>query len=222
MRSLSIIVFSLKKESSLTSSKSANLGDVIDLSSGSGWVFLDAIYFIIRWRMMTANAAVKPRMMTPLAIRRTSNTVWSTVTGGVSVDSIFNIVTDRTATLLLLAADTSVACNDNDKVQKCWYCEISILKLVTLRLLKLSVSLSLSLCAYYLGWMSCLISFVHCHSSCEKQGTSEILQKNLVHGRIRTTNTARPPEYKSTVITTRPQLAWYEMELNVHKIYIKD
>ena len=45
------------------------------------------------------------------------------------------------------------------------------------------------------------------------------LQKNLVHGRIRTTNTARSPDYKSTFITTRPQLAWYEIELNVHEIY---
>ena len=44
------------------------------------------------------------------------------------------------------------------------------------------------------------------------------LQNNLVHGRIRTTNTARPPYYKPIVITTRPQLAWYEMELNVHEI----
>ena len=46
------------------------------------------------------------------------------------------------------------------------------------------------------------------------------LQNNLVHGRIRTTNTARPPDYKSTVVTTRPQLTWYGMELNVHEIYI--
>ena len=33
--------------------------------------------------------------------------------------------------------------------------------------------------------------------------------------------TARPPDYKSTVITTRPPIAWYEMELNVHKIYYR-
>ena len=44
------------------------------------------------------------------------------------------------------------------------------------------------------------------------------LQKNLVHGTILSTNTTRPPDYKSTVITTRPQLAWYEMELKVHEI----
>ena len=45
------------------------------------------------------------------------------------------------------------------------------------------------------------------------------ITKNLAHVRIRTTNTARPPDLKSTVITTRLQLAWYEMELNVHEIY---
>ena len=47
------------------------------------------------------------------------------------------------------------------------------------------------------------------------------LQKknNLAHGRIRSTNNARPPDNKPTVITNRPQLAWYEMELNVHEIY---
>ena len=80
--------------------------------------------------------------------------------------------------------------------------------------------LSLSLCTYYLGWMSCLISFERCHSSCEEHRTSEHYQNNLVHGRIRTTNTARPPGYTSTVITTRLQLAWYEMELNVNEMYI--
>ena len=25
-----------------------------------------------------------------------------------------------------------------------------------------------------------------------------------------------PPDYKSTVLTTRPPVAWYEKELNVH------
>ena len=42
------------------------------------------------------------------------------------------------------------------------------------------------------------------------------LQKILVYGRIPTTNTARSPDYKST----RSQLAWYYMELNVHEIFI--
>ena len=74
---------------------------------------------------------------------------------------------------------------------------------------------SLFLCTYYLGWMSCLISFEPCQSSNADHGTSEHYKKscNLVHGRIRTTNTARPPDYKSTVITTRQQLASYEKEL---------
>ena len=46
------------------------------------------------------------------------------------------------------------------------------------------------------------------------------ITKNLVNGRIWTTNTARPPDYKSTVTTTRPQLARYQMELKVNEIYI--
>ena len=90
-------------------------------------------------------------------------------------------------------------------------------KRFTSRLLKLSFSLSL--CTYYLGWMSCLISFECCQSSCQEHGTSEHYQKNLAHSRIRTTNSARPPDYKPTVITTRPQLAWYGMELNVCENY---
>ena len=28
-----------------------------------------------------------------------------------------------------------------------------------------------SLCTYFLGWMSCLISFERCQSSCEEHGT---------------------------------------------------
>ena len=44
--------------------------------------------------------------------------------------------------------------------------------------------------------------------------------KKSFHGRIRTAYTAWPPDYMPTVITTRPQLAWYEKELNVHEIYI--
>ena len=48
------------------------------------------------------------------------------------------------------------------------------------------------------------------------------LQRSIVYGSIRTTITALPPDYKSTVIhvTTRPQLAWYQKELNVQEIYI--
>ena len=86
-------------------------------------------------------------------------------------------------------------------------------KRFTSRLLKLSFSLSL--CTYYLGWMSCLISFERCQSSWEEHGTSENYKKNLAHGRIRTTNIARPPDYKSTDITTRRQLAWYEIYIYI-------
>ena len=50
-------------------------------------------------------------------------------------------------------------------------------KRFTLRLLKLSFSLSL--CTYYLGWMSCLISFERCQSSCEEHGTSKHYKKIL-------------------------------------------
>ena len=46
----------------------------------------------------------------------------------------------------------------------------------------------------------------------ETRNKVTLQKKNLAHGRIRTANTAPPKEYKSTVITTRPQLAWYEME----------
>ena len=38
--------------------------------------------------------------------------------------------------------------------------------------------------------MACLISFERCQSSSEEHGTSEHYKNNLVHGRIRTTNTA--------------------------------
>ena len=38
-------------------------------------------------------------------------------------------------------------------------------------------SFSLSLCTYKLGWMSCLISFERCQSSCEERGTSEHYKK---------------------------------------------
>ena len=58
-------------------------------------------------------------------------------------------------------------------------------------------------------------------ASAAARNTEQVnITTNLVHGRIRTTNTARPPDYKSTVITTRPQLAWYEKKLNVNEIYI--
>ena len=83
-------------------------------------------------------------------------------------------------------------------------------------LLKLSFSLSMHL----LPRMNVMLDFIWT-LQVRLRGTWNKwpLQKNLVHGRIRSTNTARPPDFKSTVITTRPQLAGYKMELNVHEIY---
>ena len=40
-----------------------------------------------------------------------------------------------------------------------------------------------------------------------------ITKKNLVLGKIRTTNTARPPAYNSTIINARPQLDCYEWRI---------
>ena len=36
----------------------------------------------------------------------------------------------------------------------------------------------LSLCSYYLGWISCLISFERCQSICEEHGTSKHYKKS--------------------------------------------
>ena len=47
-----------------------------------------------------------------------------------------------------------------------------------------------------------------CQSSCEEHGTIEHYKNHLVHGRSQTINTAQLPDCKSTVITSRPQLAW--------------
>ena len=47
-------------------------------------------------------------------------------------------------------------------------------------------SFFLSLLTYFLGWMSCLISFERCQSSCEEHGTNEHCKKKLIQGRIRT------------------------------------
>ena len=38
------------------------------------------------------------------------------------------------------------------------------------------------------------------------------ITKNLVYGRIWTTNIARPLDFKSNALTTRPPIAWYEIE----------
>ena len=91
-------------------------------------------------------------------------------------------------------------------------------KRFTSRLLKLSSSLS-----FYAP-----ITSDECHAwfhlnaaSPDARNTDLVnITKNLVHGRIWTTNTARPPDFKSTALTTRPPIAWYEMELNVREIYI--
>ena len=83
------------------------------------------------------------------------------------------------------------------------------------RLLKLSSSLSMHL----LLRMNVMLDFIWT-LPVRLRGTRNkwTLQKNLVHGRNRASNTAWPPDYKSTVITTRPPIAWYESELNVHEI----
>ena len=86
-------------------------------------------------------------------------------------------------------------------------------KRFTSRLLKLSFSLSMH---HFLGWMSCLISFERCQSSCEEHGTSEHFKKILP------TVGLEPQTSHGLKITSPPfsPLAWYEMELNVHAIYI--
>ena len=68
--------------------------------------------------------------------------------------------------------------------------------------------------------MQCLISFERCQSSCEEHETSKHYKKKIL-----STVGFEPPtphglqiKIKSTVITTRLQLAWYKMELNVHEI----
>ena len=63
---------------------------------------------------------------------------------------------------------------------------------------------------YYLGLMSCLISFERRKSSFEEHETIENYQKILSNVRIRTPNKARPRGYQSTVFTTRLKLDWYE------------
>ena len=91
-------------------------------------------------------------------------------------------------------------------------------KRFTSRLLKSSFSLSMHL----LPRMNVILEFHLNAASPAARNTEQVtIAKKLVHGRIRSNNNARPPD-KSTVITTRPQLAWYEMELNVHEIYIND
>ena len=77
----------------------------------------------------------------------------------------------------------------------------------------LSLSLSLSLSAHiasdeYHAWFHLNAAIQAARNT--EQVTITHYKKKLVHGRIRTTNTRRPPTYKSTIITIRPQFAWYE------------
>ena len=104
-----------------------------------------------------------------------------------------------------------------------WNClfkaSVHSFKSFTSQLLKLHVSFSLSM--HLLPRMNGMLDFIWTMPvQLQERRNKWTLQKNLVHGRIRPTNTIRPPDCKSTVIITRPQLAWYEMELNVHAIYI--
>ena len=67
-------------------------------------------------------------------------------------------------------------------------------------------SIFLSLCTYYLGWMSCLISFERCQSSCEERGTSDHYKKFLSTVGFEPSNTAsfifqRVPLYHSATET---------------------
>ena len=89
-------------------------------------------------------------------------------------------------------------------------------KRFTSRFLKLFFSFSMHL----LPRMNVMLDFIWTLRVQLRGTRNKYTLKNLVHGRIRSNNTARSPDYKSTVITTRPQLAWYEMELNVHEICI--
>ena len=100
-------------------------------------------------------------------------------------------------------------------VLTCWWktlhivrhrtCQQSSLKLVRTPLnvyFTAFKSIFLSLCTYYLWWMSCLISFERCKSSCEERGTSEHYKKFLSNGGIRTTKTA-PLVLQRVPLTTR-------------------
>ena len=91
-------------------------------------------------------------------------------------------------------------------------------KSFTSRLLKLSFSLSMHL----LPRMNAMLDFIW-PLPVQLRGTRNkwTFTKNLIHCRFRTSNTTRPPDYKSTVLTTRLPITWYESELNVHEIYYR-
>ena len=88
-------------------------------------------------------------------------------------------------------------------------------KQVILWLLKVSFSLYAPITSD-----ECYAWFHFNAASAAARNTKQVtIAKNLVNGRIRFTNNARPPDYNSTVITTRPHIAWHEIELNVHELY---
>ena len=51
-------------------------------------------------------------------------------------------------------------------------------------------SIFLSLCTYYLGWMSCMISLERCQVQLRGRRNKWTIQNNLVQRKIQTTNTA--------------------------------
>ena len=68
--------------------------------------------------------------------------------------------------------------------------------------------LSLSLCTYKLGWMSCLISFERCQSSCEERGTSEHYKKFLSTVGFEPPTPA-PLVFQRVHLTPRQLTTWY-------------
>ena len=84
---------------------------------------------------------------------------------------------------------------------------------------------SLSLCTYYLGWMSCLISFERRQSSCEERGTSENYKKFLSTVGVEPPNTAPlvfqlvPLNHSATetINDTRLELLQYLFTLRYYK-----
>ena len=74
--------------------------------------------------------------------------------------------------------------------------------------------------------MSCLISFKRCQSSCEEHGTSEHYKKNIVLGRIRSTNTAHGLQITSPPLSPLDHnwldMRWNKMSMKFINIRIYD
>ena len=69
----------------------------------------------------------------------------------------------------------------------------------------------LSLSNHLLPRMNVMLDFIWTLPVQLRRNTEQVnITKNLIHGRTRTPNTARPPGYQSTVFTTQPQLGSYE------------